>query len=295
MADTITEFIRQDLGRHLRAGDPPPVPLTLAALSGHYRVSLTPVRHAIDALVADGVLLKQDNGRIRVNPRSGRKSHGKASPPPSPPSDARALEAALTAEVVPLSLRGEPVCLREEATAERFGVGRTVLRQVLSRLAGKGLIEHLPRRGWRVRPFDAADMEAYLQVRESLELRALELARPHLDPADLRRMLRGNRPADGTARLDNDLHRYLIARAGNRYIADFFEHHGLFYTTLFDYAAPQARVVRAMARQHRAILRALLADDLPTARRALARHIRAQAPVLRRLLEQVVRLTAKGA
>ena len=58
---------------------------------------------------------------------------------------------------------------------------------------------------------------------------------------------------------------------------------------LFDYAAPEAKVVRAMARQHRTILRALLARDWPAARKGLARHIRAQRPVVRRLLQ---RLTA---
>src|SRR5262249_11628248 len=132
-------------------------------------------------------------------------------------------------------------------------------------------------------------MLAYLQVRESLELKALELAKPRLEAADLRRMLSGNRPTAGEAlpRLDNDIHHYLIEKAGNRYIREFFDRHGLYYATLFDYAAPETNVVRTMAHQHRAILQALLAQDWRAARKALAQHIRAQRPIVRRLLRNL--------
>jgi DNA-binding GntR family transcriptional regulator len=230
-------------------------------------------------------LLKQANGRMALNPD--------AHPPdedlslPTRPALAQQVEATLAAEIIRHSLRGEAAHLREEATAERFGIGRTALRQVLNRLAGQGLIVHLPRRGWRVRPFDEGEMIAYLQVREGLELKALDLARPHLDAADLHRMLRGNRQK--APRLDNDLHRYLVEKAGNRYIRDFFDRHGIYYATLFDYAAPAINVVKAMARQHRTILRALLARDWNGARKALAHHIRSQRPVVRRLLQEIGR------
>ena len=197
-------------------------------------------------------------------------------------------ETVLTREIIQRSLRGDADYLREEATAQRIDVGRTALRQFFSRLAGKGLLEHVPRCGWRVRAFSAVDLAAYLEVRETLELKALDLARPRLVPEDLRRMLSGNLPASGQqARLDNQLHAYLIEKAENRYLADFFERHGLYYTTLFDHAAPAAKVVAEMARQHRTILRALLEKDWPRARRALSHHIRSQQPIIEKLLAQL--------
>jgi DNA-binding GntR family transcriptional regulator len=283
VSNTITTFIKQDLKARLRAGEGLPEKLTLTALSDHYRVSLTPVRLAVRELVDEQVLLKQANGRMAVNPVA--LATEMAVPFPTLPEAARAVDARLTAEIIRLSLEGRAELIREEATADRLGIGRTVLRQALNRLAGQGLIEHLPRRGWRARPFDVSEMEAYLQVRECLELKALDLAWPHLDPDDLRRMLIGNRPQG--PRLNNDLHGYLIEKAGNRYIREFFERHGIYYTTLFDHAAPELNVVQAMARQHRAILKALLALDRRAARRALVRHIRAQGPIVRRLLQQV--------
>jgi DNA-binding GntR family transcriptional regulator len=285
MAETITEYIKRDLCFRLANEDEFPDPLTLTALAKHYKVSLMPIRLAVRELIAEGVLLKQTNGRLTVN-SSAAAVRASISTPPSPPE---ALETALTQEVIHLSLRGEASYLREETTATRYHLGRTALRQVLNRLARKGLVEHLPRRGWRVRTFDRDDLRAYLTVRESLELTALKLARPHLVREDLETMLRGNAPdsPQGEARLDNRLHQYLIEKSANAYIKDFFDRHGHYFTTLFEYAAPEARLTLVMARQHRAILRALIARDWPLARMELARHIRAQLPVLRRLLKQV--------
>jgi DNA-binding GntR family transcriptional regulator len=286
MTDTITGYIQNDLKARLRSGAGLPEKLTLAAISQHYRVSMTPVRLAVQQLIEERVLLKQANGRMKVNPAAVKRlPELDLTALPEPPTDTAAIEATLTDELIRMGLRGQAEHLREEATADRFGIGRTVLRQLLNRLAGKGLVEHLPRRGWRVRPFDEAEMRAYLQVRESLELKALEIARPRLEDADLRRMLQGNR-GNADPRLDNELHRYLIEKAGNRYIQDFFDRHGIYYATLFDYAAPETNVVRTMAGQHRIILKALLARDWRKARRALAHHIRSQRPIVRRLLAQ---------
>jgi DNA-binding GntR family transcriptional regulator len=290
MPATMTEFIKQDLKARIRAGSDVPDKLTLAGLADFYQVSFTPVRLALQELIDERVLQKQANGRMQVNPDAHSETVvTEAIALPTRPGASHDLEAALADDIIKRSLRGDAEYLREEATAERYGVGRTVLRQALNRLAGQGLVEHLPRRGWRVHPFDEAEMIAYLQVRESLELKALELARLRLDPAKLQRMLKGNRPrhASDSAQLDNDLHRYLIQQAGNRFIRDFFDRHGIYYATLFQFAAPEANVVKAMARQHRAILKALLAKDWRKARQALARHIRAQRPIVERLLNQI--------
>jgi DNA-binding GntR family transcriptional regulator len=292
MSATISQYIERDLAGRIGTNQDLPAQLTLHSLSRHYGVSPTPVREAIRRLLADGVLVRQGNGRLDVN-RAGRGfgggvCHGDAGEQ-KPPRRALDLESALAAEVIRKSLRGEGDYLREEATAERFGVGRTAIRQAFLQLAGRGLIVHVPRCGWRVRTFDEADMAAYLEVREVLENKALSLARPHLIDADLRRMLAGNASRKGGPRLDNSLHRYLVEKSGNDYLRDFFNRHGAYYTSLLDFAAPETHVVAAMARQHRKILRALLAQDWPHARRELARHIRAQRPIVGDLLKRIGR------
>jgi DNA-binding FadR family transcriptional regulator len=101
-------------------------------------------------------------------------------------------------------------------------------------------------------------------------------------------MLEGN-PATSegeSPRLDNRLHQYLIERSGNRYIQNVFgQYTASYYTAVFDYAAPEAHVVAEMAAQHRRILAALITKHWAQARQALAEHIWAQRPILKRLLQ----------
>jgi len=195
----------------------------------------------------------------------------------------------LIREVMRTSLGSDAAYLREEALARKYRVGRSVIRQTFSRFAGAGLVEHVPRRGWLVRPFREEDMRAYLEIREALELKALDLARPHIQREDLIRMLEGNpeRKKGAFPRLDNRLHRYLIEKSQNRYIREFFRQYvSIYYTALFDYAAPEVSVVTQMARQHRRILESLLSRAWARARQALVEHIQAQGRVLKKLLKR---------
>lgn len=281
----LTAYIKQDLKRRIRSGRSVPRKLTLAGLSEHYGVSLTPVRRAVGELIDEGYVRKLPNGRLAVNDeRVGTGEPGEALPAPRTPDD---WDEILVRDVALASLGRSAVHIREEALARKHGVGRSVIRQTFHRFAGARLIEHVPRCGWLVHPLREENVRAYLDVREVLELKALDLARPHLVPDDLQGMLEGNpAPAKGEPpRLDNRLHQYLIDKSGNRYIRDFFRQHvARYYAALFDHAAPETSVVAKMAAQHRWILQALIAKDWSRARRAISAHIRSQGVLLKRLL-----------
>lgn len=160
------------------------------------------------------------------------------------------------------------------------------MRYLLNRLAGRGLLMHVPRRGWQVRPFRQSDMEAFLEVRALLEVKALELAQPRLEPSIVERILAGNQvPEDPAVRpsIDNSLHAYFIEQAGNPYISDMFDRHGRYYELLFEWEdLDRAAAVEAVT-QHRQILEAVLQQDWETASRSLDWHIRSNHPVLRDL------------
>lgn len=286
MAPKLAAYIQQDLRRRIQRGDRVPDQLTLAALSQDYGVSVTPVRSALVGLVAEGYLHKTGSGRLLVNEdRVGTGSASGAVDAPPTPDD---WDQALLQDAMLASLEREATYLREEALARRHEVGRSVIRQALTRFAGAGLVEHVPRRGWRVHPLREEDMVAYLDVRELLELKALELARPRLGRGDLLRMLEANPPSKRgqPPTLNNELHQYLIDRSGNRYIREFFgQYVARYYTALFDYATPEASVVAEQAERHRRILEALLARAWVRARRELSAHIQSQAEVLRTLFE----------
>jgi DNA-binding GntR family transcriptional regulator len=284
---TLADTVYSDLALRIESGEAPPSRLTFGELARHYGVSLTPVRAAVDRLVAEGYLVTLKYGRLAVSeapptrPAAARRELALAPP--------RNHEAEILADIIRLSLSGDSRFFRESAAAERYGIGRTVLRPILSRLAGQGMIEHVPRRGWHVRAFDRKDLGDFLIVREALELAALDAARDKLDPRVLQDLLAANR-GRVEARLgglNNNLHAYWINLSGNRYVIDFFHRQARYYTTLFDFAAPEAHVVQEMSAQHCEILEALLAGRFKDAKKSLVGHIRDQRPIVERLIDQI--------
>jgi DNA-binding GntR family transcriptional regulator len=276
---SLTTFIHKDLRSRISTGNDLPESLSLIDLSNHYGVSITPVREAVTHLIEDGYIDKLPNRRLRINPeRIGTGDVGEPVTFPPMPEDWGEI---LLEEVMQESLRRQAVYLRESLLAEKHKVGRSIIRQTFSRFAGAGLLEHVPRRGWLVHPFREQDMDAYLAVREVLELKALDLAKERIDEEEVRGILDGEMHA-----MNNALHRYLIEKSGNRYIRDFFTQYvARYYTRLFYYAAPEIAVVDEMTTQHQKILEALLDKSWAKAASILSTHIRAQKTVLAKLLK----------
>jgi len=259
-----------------------PAPLTINALAEHYEVSFTPVRTALEQLAEQGLLIKTPNGRLaRTKPgKNGSAPKLVEAELPSPPRNAYAI---IVNDLVDLSLEGESVYLREEATAEKYGLSRSGVRNIFHRLAGSGMLDHIPRRGWRLRAFRQEDLEAFSEAREVLELKALELARPRLVDADLQVMLDNNRlpsAKEEEPAIDNSLHAYFIDKADNFYIKDFFERHGSYFSMIFRKEAKDRDAAIGTAQDHQAVLIALLNKDWRGAHKALSRHIRFNHPVL---------------
>ena len=77
--NTWVDYIRDDIKVHITTGRPLPADLTLQGLSGHYAVSMTPIRRAVRELIADGYLCRRENGRLMVSARRfGRPSKHQA-------------------------------------------------------------------------------------------------------------------------------------------------------------------------------------------------------------------------
>jgi DNA-binding GntR family transcriptional regulator len=274
----MTTYIKEDLSARLRTGQALPTPLTIDALSEHYQVSFSPVRTAIAELIDEGLVVKGPNRRLLAVPQAKRPTRS-IKPPQMPPD----LFGLISSDLVKLSLQGEAIFLREEATAEKYNISRSAIRSILQRLAGEGMLDHVPRRGWRLRPFRQDDLQAFIEVREVLELKALDLARPKFIAADLQRMLAANHlptSADDTARIDESLHRYFVTLAGNNYIHDFFERQGRYYRLLFEWEDHQPEIAVETIRQHREILTAVLQKNWSAAKKALSHHILENHPIL---------------
>ena len=122
-------------------------PLTMDGLSRHYGVSYTPVRKALNGLIEEGLIRKKENGRLEpvetCKPLTLERRSFEIEDLPDPNIE-------ITRELVELSLSGKEVFVREESTARKHGLSRSSLRQILLKLAGEGLVLHIPRRLHRV-------------------------------------------------------------------------------------------------------------------------------------------------
>jgi DNA-binding GntR family transcriptional regulator len=282
---TLASFIFEDMASQIETTGAVSCKLTLSALAAHYDVSLSPVRTAVERLVKGGYLSTSETGRLALgSPKRRRKKSPRRS------VFARInYEEVIRSDVIGMSLKGRDGFLREQWATERYGIGRTVLRPIFSQLAGQGIIERLPRRGWRIRPFDKEDLCSFIEIRELLEIHALQLARPRLREEELVELLESNQieKRDSKFQLNNRLHDYWIGLSENHYIQKFFRRDAVYYRTLFDYATPEAHLVKEMAAQHCAILEALLEKKWSTAEKALREHIRAQKPIVKLLVEKL--------
>ena len=278
--------IANDLEAQL-AGNSIPFPLTMDGISNHYGVSYTPIREALSGLIENGLLRKKSNGRLEAVARRTKKKTKVSAFHQELVEDPVTL---ITEELVKVSLSGKETFIREQATALKHGLTRSALREVLQRLAGEGLILHIPRRGWLVKPFRQEDLQAFLEVREAMELKALELARSKLTSSEAKVKLRQIKSSNkiyqnGKVRviIDNSLHQYLIELAANPYIDDFFQRHGKYYSILFKWEGGDEKAGIQAVKQHHAIIDALLKEDWKVAVKELSVHLHTNHPVLQKI------------
>jgi len=81
---------------------------------------------------------------------------------------------------------GIGVQLKQQALAERFGVSRIPIREALKRLEVEGLIEHVAHQGSVVAAKSVQELLEILDIRIGLETRALKLAVPNMTKTDIK-------------------------------------------------------------------------------------------------------------
>ncbi len=278
---TIQSQIFHDIQSQVACGKNLPFSLTLHDIARYYQVSPMPVRQAVEQLVRKKVLIRQSNGRLDKNEKIRLHSVARSVKKRSP------IEPKLIRLIVSMSLKADEHFLREEVMSSECEVGRTVLRRLFLTLAGSGMLIHVPRRGWRVRPFREKDLQDYIQIRLLLEPAALEQSYRKLNHQKLTELLQLNSPDEnGKPQLDNSLHRYWIEESGNAYIQQFFSGHGSYHMALLEHAALETHSIEKMSAEHRKILQALLDRNLEKAKSALIDHIQSQIPTITRLIQK---------
>ena len=176
--------------------------------------------------------------------------------------------------------------------AERFGVSHTPIREALIALAGSGIIDLLPNRGAIVREVTAKEVREVCQVRRVLECEAVRRACGRIElrvleklASDLR--LLEERPERSDPKyieraraVDSRLHDTIAAACGNSFLARELARLKTLFRAFRDVSWAYAqsrndyRRLAGEAREHLAIVEALLAGDGKAAARAMSQHIK---------------------
>ena len=172
---------------------------------------------------------------------------------------------------------GAPVI--EGRLAEELRISRTPMREALVRLVGEGLLERAGARSYSVRKVSPTEYFQSMQVRETIEAHAMDLAVDRVPAAEIDVLMRSiRRLAKETEQealhwqADDQLHQMFAIASGNAVLLKMIETLRV-NTRLFEIAGPFRRVA-ADGEEHLAILSAWREGDVKGAKKALATHLR---------------------
>jgi DNA-binding GntR family transcriptional regulator len=177
--------------------------------------------------------------------------------------------------------------VREEDVADRFGLGRTPVREALQRLRHEGYLTILPRRGTLVSEISITDLAAIYEVRARLESWAARLAAERAAEDDRRQAkqlieeLRSQSDGNDYEALlttDRRIHRFVYRCSKNPFLAETLDHYHnlslrILHVAMRRYPALTPRLDEVVHEQQ-AVLGAICRGDGDTAERIAVEHIR---------------------
>ena len=173
--------------------------------------------------------------------------------------------------------------LKEEKWAAKTGLGRMAIREALTRLHGEGLVTRGPKGGFFAAGMAETDVREIRQVREILEVAAVELAAEKITPEQIVELetacddfayMVGKGYEVGACDADRRFHRLLMAAGGNARLIRAYEasHIPLFHLRIGrsrEYIADYERTDQ----EHRAIVAALRRGDRGDAAKQIRAHV----------------------
>jgi GntR family transcriptional regulator, rspAB operon transcriptional repressor len=167
----------------------------------------------------------------------------------------------------------------EGRLVDELRMSRTPVREALVRLIGEGLLERADARSYSVRKVTPTEFFQSMQVRETLETHAMDLAVGKV-PADeidalardIRRLAKETEQEALHWHADDRLHLMFARASGNAVLFKMIETLRV-NTRLFEISGAFGRVAKDGA-EHLAILAAWRKDDVKAAKKALLAHLR---------------------
>jgi DNA-binding GntR family transcriptional regulator len=172
--------------------------------------------------------------------------------------------------------------LSENALAAELGLSKTPVREALLQLKLERLVEVLPQRGTYVFRLAADQVAPITELREVLEVAALNMAMARHRAAVVDAlgeiadaMSKALKSGDTIAyqELDGQYHQTIIDLSGNPYFADAYGQIGFRIQALRARLSNETRLNRLSMKDHREMLRLVKAGDGPAAEALMRKHI----------------------
>lgn len=185
--------------------------------------------------------------------------------------------------------------------SETLGISRTPIREALGQLANQGLLVYEPNRGYAVRAFSMAEIDAAFEVRARLEALACGLCARHgLEAPVIARLkdclAQGDRIL-AKGRLDPEdlapyramnveFHETILTKSGNAFLSDFVRQcHNVPLASDRVFVWEDYGVIARSHDDHHRILHAIETRDAERAEALMREHVRFAGFVLMRMLE----------
>ena len=172
----------------------------------------------------------------------------------------------------------------ERGLGERYGLGKAPLREALIRLTHEGLLQAIPRSGYRITPITIQDVRDIFALRLLLEPAAARQAAGRIDEAllkELNELCRagytpGNRESESTfLRANRQFHVTIADASGNRRLARLLGQLLEETERLFHLGLAVRDRTEEMKHEHEALVAALVSGDAGAAESATIEQIAA--------------------
>jgi DNA-binding GntR family transcriptional regulator len=163
----------------------------------------------------------------------------------------------------------------------RFGVSRTVVREVLKSLEARGLVRATPYRGVVVADLTVEEIEEIYFLRIELEKIAARLVLKHITEKEINHLKKFSREVEKYLRektpqmieADSEFHRMITRACGNRYLSE-----------MIDFLRTKAHIVRFNAWslphrieqsiiEHRELIKAIESRNLSQFEKLIVKHL----------------------
>ena len=172
--------------------------------------------------------------------------------------------------------------LLETDLAQRFGVSRTPIREVIRRLEADGLVAHKPRVGAMIRVLAQQEIVELYEMRIVLEATAAQMAAKHASKAEIHtlktlnaQMMQVATDPYKVAMLNRKFHGCILSAARNRFLAQ--SHNSLSHALVLlgKTTLESTERVKDVVSQHDAIVEALKSSQPETAAKIMRTHMEA--------------------